>query len=156
MVLCNPQEQPDIFVQRRVLESREADSSAQSPTAGTWQHWRKLQLQAQCRPLCTKLPCFGDMPGGLLRESPHCQKLLAERTTKPPHVSSLPSGNEPRGLWKAFLDPLFQGSCLPQGKCVRRGSLSRAREDRKRIRAEVCCSQPWCGSWWDQDGNAIP
>lgn len=73
---------------------------------------------------------------------------------QPPH---LPSGNESSGLWKAFRDLLrYSGSCLPQGKCMRCSSLWRAREDRKRARAEVSCSQPWWGSCWDQDGNTIP
>lgn len=34
----------------------------------------------------------------------------------------LPTGNEPSGFWKPFLNILcYYGSCLPQGKCMRHG-----------------------------------
>lgn len=159
MVLYNLQKQPDISVHsecwcsERLTHLPKVPQLGHSGTEGNYSLWLRPAPLAQSFQAQQTLPDGSSLGIRMPPAAPGWEGCKATRSflIQPPH---LPSGNESSGLWKAFLDiRCYYSSCLPQGKCIRCGSLQRVREDWKGARAEDSYPKPWR---WDQDGITIP
>lgn len=68
----------------------------------------------------------------------------------------LPTGNEPSGFWKPFLNILcYYDSCLPQGKCLRRSEDQGERQEMSQSWGLLLPTVGW-EAWWNEDGNRTP